>query len=235
MSDIVTFSFENIDFRAVDQNGEFWFLGIDVCKALGISNHRDAIRRLADDEKNTVAIADGIPGNPNRTIINEPGVYRLIFTSRVEGAEKFKRWLAHEVLPAIRKTGRYDMANGNENSIREEELATREAELNSRENAIRNEEVKIWKSWHEINKAVLDEVNTLIHKKNEVTDLRKATVRGLITHSTLSNKEICNLVNGFGFARLRTPECVPEIVAYHRRMIAEEAKRGDDGKTPTSH
>ena len=79
-------------------------------KALGISNHRDAMRRLADDEKNTVAIADGIPGNPNRTIINEPGVYRLIFTSRVEGAEKFKRWLAHEVLPSIRKTGAYHHA-----------------------------------------------------------------------------------------------------------------------------
>lgn len=110
MSEIITFNFDNVDFRAIDEDGEFWFLGVDVCKALGISNHRDAIRRLADDEKNTVAIADGIPGNPNRTVINEPGVYRLIFTSRVEGAEKFKRWLAHEVLPSIRKTGAYHHA-----------------------------------------------------------------------------------------------------------------------------
>ena len=110
MSEIITFSFNNIDFRAIDQDGEFWFLGADVCNALGLSNPRKAMSRLSDDEKNTVTISDGIPGNPNRTIINEPGIYRLIFTSRIEGAEKFKRWLAHEVLPSIRKTGAYHHA-----------------------------------------------------------------------------------------------------------------------------
>jgi prophage antirepressor-like protein len=110
MSEIITFSFDNVDFHTMEINGELWAVGSDVCKALGLSNPRKAMSRLRDDEKNTVTISDGIPGNPNKTIINEAGIYRLIFTSRAEAAEKFKHWLAHEVLPSIRKTGSYHPA-----------------------------------------------------------------------------------------------------------------------------
>lgn len=62
---------------------------------------------LDSDEKNTVTISDGIPGNPNKTIISEPGLYKLIMRSRKPEAKEFQRWVTHEVLPSIRKHGAY--------------------------------------------------------------------------------------------------------------------------------
>ena len=63
--------------------------------------------RLDNEDKNTVTFRDGNPGNPNQTIINESGLYALIFGSKLASAVKFKRWVTSEVLPAIRKTGSY--------------------------------------------------------------------------------------------------------------------------------
>lgn len=92
-------------------NNEPWFIGKDVADVLGYKNQRDAISKHVDSEdKNTVAIHDGITrGNPNQTIINESGLYALIFGSKLESAQKFKRWVTSEVLPALRKTGQYQV------------------------------------------------------------------------------------------------------------------------------
>lgn len=95
------------DVRIALINGEPWFVAVDVCKALDIVNARDAVKRLDDDEKNTVVLTDGIPGNPNKTIVNEYGLYALVLSSRKPEAKAFKRWVTHEVLPIIRKTGGY--------------------------------------------------------------------------------------------------------------------------------
>ena len=96
------------DIRAVEIDGEPWFVGKDMAAALGYSNPRDALAKHVDDEdKNTVAFCDGTPGNPNLTIINESGVYSLIFSSKLESAKKFKRWVTAEVLPTIRRQGAY--------------------------------------------------------------------------------------------------------------------------------
>mgnify|MGYP001780651803 CR=1 FL=1 len=102
--------FENSEFgqvRTVEQNGEPWFVAADVCRALGIGNSRDATAKLDDDEKNTVALTDGNRGNPNVCVVNEPGLYTLVLSSRKPEAKAFKRWITHEVIPAIRKTGGY--------------------------------------------------------------------------------------------------------------------------------
>lgn len=103
--------FDNPEFgqvRVVEIDGEPWFVGKDIASALGYSNPRDALAKHVDEEdKNTVAICDGTPGNPNVTAINESGVYSLIFSSKLEAASKFKRWVTAEVLPSIRKTGGY--------------------------------------------------------------------------------------------------------------------------------
>lgn len=93
--------------RTVRKNNAPWFVAIDVCRALEISNNRDALTRLDDDEKNTVALTDGTPGNPNVTIVNEPGLYALVLGSRKPEARAFKRWITHEVIPDIRKHGMY--------------------------------------------------------------------------------------------------------------------------------
>ena len=103
--------FNNPEFgkvRTTVIDGEPWFVGADVATALGYSNVRDAIAKHVDNEdKDTVAIRDGIQGNPNKTVINESGIYSLVFGSKLPTAKKFKRWVTSDVLPAIRKTGGY--------------------------------------------------------------------------------------------------------------------------------
>lgn len=103
--------FNNPDFgevRTLSIDGEPWFVGKDVADILGYTNPRDALAKHVDDEdKNTVAICDGTPGNPNTTVINESGLYSLILSSKLPNAKKFKRWVTSEVLPAIRKHGGY--------------------------------------------------------------------------------------------------------------------------------
>lgn len=93
----------------MDQNGEPWWVAKDVCEVLAISNSRDALNRLDDDEKGVV-ITDTLGGPQEMAIINEAGLYSLILTSRKPEAKEFKRWVTHEVLPSIRKTGGYQAA-----------------------------------------------------------------------------------------------------------------------------
>lgn len=93
--------------RTVFRDGEPWFVAADVCRALEVKNARDAVARLDDDEKNTVVLTDGNRGNPNVTIVNEPGLYTLVLGSRKPEAKAFKRWITHEVIPTIRKHGGY--------------------------------------------------------------------------------------------------------------------------------
>lgn len=94
--------------RAVEMNGEAWFVGKDVAEVLGYANTRDALAKHVDDEdKNTVAIHDGIQGNPNQTLINESGLYSLVLQSKLPKAKAFKHWVTSEVLPTIRKHGAY--------------------------------------------------------------------------------------------------------------------------------
>lgn len=102
--------FESAQFgqvRTVQKDGEPWFVAADVCRALEVKNGRDAVARLDDDEKNTVGLTDGNRGNPNITIINEPGLYSLVLGSRKPEAKAFKRWITHEVIPSIRRHGAY--------------------------------------------------------------------------------------------------------------------------------
>lgn len=107
-TEIQTFNFNALTLRTLtDEDGDPWFVAKDVCDILEISNNRDAISQLDSDEKNTVVISDGIPGNPNKTIISEPGLYKLIMRSRKPEAREFQRWVTHEVLPSIRKRGIY--------------------------------------------------------------------------------------------------------------------------------
>ena len=74
---------------------------------LGVRNHRDAIAKLDDDEKQGVGFSDTLGGQQLTTFITEPGLYALVFTSNKPAAKAFSRWVRHEVLPALRKTGTY--------------------------------------------------------------------------------------------------------------------------------
>lgn len=101
--------FENDAFgkvRTLNLNGEPWFVAADVCKALELGNPSMTVERLDDDEKG-ISTIDTLGGKQRMAIINEPGLYSLVLSSRKPEAKAFKRWITHEVIPSIRKHGAY--------------------------------------------------------------------------------------------------------------------------------
>ena len=111
MSDVQLYSFDGNQVRALtDEHGEPWFVAKDVCDILGITNSRDAMSSLDDDEKG-VANTDTPGGRQNVSIVSEPGLYVLIGKSRKPEAKEFRRWVNHEVLPSIRRHGAYATDN----------------------------------------------------------------------------------------------------------------------------
>ena len=132
MSDLTFFDYQDYPVRVIDRDGAPWFVAADVCRILELDTPRQAVTRLDDDERDlvnlntitsrdgittnwvqwhriTVTTSDGNPGNPNMTIVSESGLYTLIFSSRKEAAQMFRKWITAEVLPALRKYGRYAM------------------------------------------------------------------------------------------------------------------------------
>lgn len=108
--------FESNEFgkiRTVEKDGVPWLVGKDVAQALGYVNPRKALSDHVDDEDKTdgVTIRDSIGREQKPILINESGLYALIFGSKLESARRFKRWVTSEVLPAIRKTGAYGSDN----------------------------------------------------------------------------------------------------------------------------
>lgn len=102
-------TFENAAFgkiRTLTIDGEPWFVAADVCKALELGNPSMTVERLDADEKGISSI-DTLGGKQRMAIINEPGLYSLVLSSRKPEAKAFKRWITHEVIPAIRKYGGY--------------------------------------------------------------------------------------------------------------------------------
>ena len=106
--------FENPEFGSIRTtmiDEEPWFVGKDVASALGYAEPQKAVRMHVDDEDKGVSKMDSPGGTQQMTIINESGLYCLILSSKLPSAKKFKRWVTSEVLPIIRKTGRYNIPN----------------------------------------------------------------------------------------------------------------------------
>lgn len=102
--------FQNPEFgeiRTAEVNGEPWFCLADICRPLGIRT-RDCKMRLKQDGVDTIALTDALGRTQDATFVNEANLYRAIFQSRKPEAERFTDWVTEEVLPAIRKTGRYE-------------------------------------------------------------------------------------------------------------------------------
>ena len=94
-------------------DGETYFVGRDVASALGYKNSMDALMRHVDEEDKAIVKHDTLQGKQLHTVINESGLYALILSSKLESAKRFKRWVTSEVLPAIRKNGRYELEQQN--------------------------------------------------------------------------------------------------------------------------
>ena len=128
--------------RTILIDGQPWFVGTDVAKALGYTKPHNALERHIDEDDSLKrGVIDNIGRTQNAIFINESGVYSLIFSSKLETAKQFKRWVTSEVLPSIRKYGMYateqtidNVLNGTEEAeklfiqLKEEKLRTRELE-----------------------------------------------------------------------------------------------------------
>lgn len=141
MNDLQIFNNEEFgEIRTVQLNNETYFIGKDVAEALGYERATKAIQDHVDSEdKDEVPIQDSIGRMQNTPVINESGLYALIFGSKLESAKRFKHWVTSEVLPAIRKTGGYQVPATTSGQI--QLLAQGYTEMNER---IENVEGKVY-------------------------------------------------------------------------------------------
>ena len=108
MSDVIAFSFENNKVRTLGTPETPLFIAADVCAALKHSNPRQALRDNVDPEDQIKVEIETNGGRQTVNAVNESGLYALIFGSKLDTAKRFKRWVTSEVLPTIRRTGRYE-------------------------------------------------------------------------------------------------------------------------------
>ena len=102
------FSYNGNNVRTVERNGDIWFVAKDVCDVLGLGNVTEALRNLDDDELTSEILNSGGQGREMR-LMSESGVYALVLRSNKPEAKAFSRWVRHEVLPQIRKTGQFSI------------------------------------------------------------------------------------------------------------------------------
>lgn len=100
--------YEQHEIRTIEKDGEPWFVGKDVATVLGYMKPRNAIANHVDDEdKMDAPIQGALGGTQNMTVINESGLYSLIFSSKLPTAKEFQSWIFHDVLSSIRRNGVY--------------------------------------------------------------------------------------------------------------------------------
>jgi anti-repressor protein len=112
MNIVKFFEFDQVQIRTVTIGFDLWFVAQDICRILTIVNIGQALSRLDDDEKSylegdTLICLTDDPDVTRLSAVNESGLYSLILSSRKKVAKPFKRWVTHDVLPSIRKTGSY--------------------------------------------------------------------------------------------------------------------------------
>ena len=123
-NNIQLFNYGENPVRTIEQDGEIWFVAKDICDILELANVSQALSTLDDDEKNTLCLSEGNKkkGNPNMNIINESGLYTLIFKSIKPEAREFRRWVTGTVLPQIRKTGSFTVELSEETQPKQKAL-----------------------------------------------------------------------------------------------------------------
>lgn len=107
MNDLQIFVYSGEQLRTVQRDDGLWWVLRDVCRVLNIGNVTDTKKRLDPDEVDLTDLIDSMGRVQSTTIINEPGLYAVILRSDKPEAKQFKRWVTHDVLPSIRKTGAY--------------------------------------------------------------------------------------------------------------------------------
>lgn len=162
-------------------DGEPWFVAKDVCECLEIGNPTQAVMRLDSDEKSTLSLNEG---GPDRNVVNECGVYNLVLGSRKQEAKAFKRWIVHEVIPQIRKTGNY--------STNHDIKPMSDGELIARALIAANSTIERIEREREAERKVLQlqidqtaqERDEAIRKRSYISSTREATIMGRLGNET---------------------------------------------------
>lgn len=166
--------FKNEEFgevRSLKIGDEPWFVGKDVADILGYTNSRKAISDHVDDEDKGVTKCDTLGGKQDLTIINESGLYSLILSSKLPTAKKFKRWVTSEVLPAIRKTGGYQIPDNPMDALKL--MFEAQTQTNDKVEHIQ-EDVKELKDNKLLNPGQYNYLGTQIRKRvREIKEVRK--------------------------------------------------------------
>lgn len=163
MNELQIFNSEEFgEIRTVTIDNEIYFVGKDIAKALGFSNPRDAISTHVFDEDRGVETIDTLGGKQNMTVVNESGLYALVFGSRLESAKRFKHWVTSEVLPTIRKTGGYRKPMSTAEQIKL--LALGNTELNERVTNV-EEEIDSLKNDMPLYGCEIDDIKNHVNRK----------------------------------------------------------------------
>lgn len=171
-NEVQVFNFEQMNVRTVEIDDEVWFVAVDVAKALEIKNVSDALKRLDEDERGRFNL--GRQGETN--VISEAGLYRFIGGSRKKEAKQFMRWVNHEVLPTIRKTGSYQA-----------KLALRLPQTNA-------EMLQVIQSANEEQNKRIDEVETTVDELKDRFGLPASQAKSL---EQARKRHIVTLLGGF--------------------------------------
>jgi len=117
-TDLIQHAFHGQAVRVItDDDGSIWFVATDIAGILGYRMASDMTRRLDDDEKGTRSVRTVARGEQATGVITEPGLYSAVLRSQVEGARDFKRWVTHELLPEVRRTGSYAVPQSREQRL----------------------------------------------------------------------------------------------------------------------
>lgn len=175
MTTMQSWIYQEEEVRTVLINGEPHFIANDLCAVLDIRNPRDAVATLDDDEKGVVT-TDTLGGNQQMTCVTEAGMYSLVLRSRKPEAKAFKRWLTHEVLPSIRKTGSYQRSPMTEDDIVAQALQITSARVKSLESKVQQDAPKV------------DYVDTFVADEDLIT------IRTLASDLTIGENELRSIL-----------------------------------------
>lgn len=173
-----TFEDTNVEIL-IDENENPWFVAKDICLLLDIKNSRDAVAKLDEDEKLMSVVATS-GQNRNVNLVNESGLYSLIFLSRKPVAKKFKKWVTSEVLPSIRKKGYYSVKDISK--LIEEENTSYEKQLE----AVNGDINKYFVSLSKIEE--FREYNNLLSQKKSIIELINENNKAIKINARHKNK-----------------------------------------------
>ncbi|AVM24334.1 BRO-N domain-containing protein [Bacillus pumilus] len=220
------FDYKGNNVRTFMRDEEIWFVAKDVCDVLGMTDGRKSVNLLDNDERNTVPVTDVLGRSQKTLIINEPGLYTLILKSRKPEAKQFKRWVTHDVLPTIRKSGMYVA----EDATREQKLFNYELlEETFRNCGIENlhELYKECVDYYKENRIRLDYKRSSKHRRNDkkksLSDSRIEIMKKI--ENVLQEREL-KYKQSLNFAFVSVVSELLKIIALDIKSIKHNKTRG---------